>query len=248
MNVLAVDIGNTRIKWGYAEAAGTPGGGWLRQGWAATAAPQELAAAWSLLPAAQRIVLANVAGAAARAAVEALLPRALAPPQWLVATAAQCGVRSGYAQPESLGADRWAALIAARHFAGSACVVANAGTTMTVDALDGEGTFLGGCIVPGIELMRAALARDTAQLARRDGAFAYFPDNTGDAIFSGAVNALAGAVGQLLAYLEHTGAPRPAVVLSGGDAALIEPRLGGTVLRVDNLVLEGLLRVALASP
>lgn len=248
MNVLAVDIGNTRIKWGYAETVKGRDGSWLRQGWVATAKPADLAADWAGLPAPQRIVISNVAGAAVHAQVAALLPDTAIAPLWLVASAAQCGVRSSYADPASLGPDRWAALIAARHLVGTACVVVNAGTTMTVDALDGEGTFLGGCIVPGAPLMRAALARDTANLAQRDGAFAYFPDNTGDAIWSGAVNALAGAVRQMASYLEQTGAAQPVVLLSGGDAGLVEPQLGGTVMLVDNLVLEGLLRVALSFP
>ncbi len=252
MNVLAVDIGNTRIKWGYAEGidkktAADRHSYWLRQGWVATAAPTELAAVWSQLPAPQHIVISNVAGAAVGAQVAALLPRTASGPQWLVAAAAQCGVCSGYADPASLGPDRWAALIAARQLAAAACVVVNVGTTMTVDALNGEGVFLGGCIVPGASLMRAALARDTANLAQRDGVFAYFPDNTGDAIWSGAVNALAGVVRQMVAYLEQTGALQPVVLLSGGDAGLVEPRLGGTVMVVDNLVLEGLLRVAQSS-
>jgi len=245
MNVLAVDIGNTRIKWGYAETVKGRDGSWLRQGWVATAKPADLAADWAGLPAPQRIVISNVAGAAVHAQVAALLPDTATAPLWLVASAAQCGVRSSYADPASLGPDRWAALIAARHLVGTACVVVNAGTTMTVDALDGEGTFLGGCIVPGAPLMRAALARDTANLAQRDGAFAYFPDNTGDAIWSGAVNALAGAVDRVQRYLEESTGALPPVVLSGGGLALIEKRLTAPVTVVDNLVLEGLLQIAL---
>lgn len=244
MNVLAVDIGNTRIKWGYAETVESRESSWLRQGWVATVSPAGLAADWSQLPLPQHIVISNVAGAAVRAQLAALLPRIAIEPLWLTASAAQCGVRSSYADPASLGPDRWAALIAARRLTGSACVVVNAGTTMTVDALDGEGNFLGGCIVPGASLMRAVLARDTANLAQRDGTFAYFPDNTGDAIWSGAVNALAGAVRQMVAHLEQTGALQPVVVLSGGDAAMVEPQLGDTVMLVDNLVLEGLLQIA----
>ena len=87
-----------------------------------------------------------------------------------LAAAQQCGVRSSYVDPAALGPDRWAALIGAWHLTGGACVVVNAGTTMTVDALNGEGVFLGGCIVPGAALMREALARDTANLALRAGA------------------------------------------------------------------------------
>lgn len=238
MNILAIDAGNTRIKWGCAEDAG-----WLRQGWIETARPAELAAALAGLPPPHRVVACNVAGSAVQAAIEAALPPSPRV-QWIVSAAAQCGVRSGYADPASLGPDRWAALIGARHLQAGACVVVNAGTTMTVDALDRDGAFLGGCIVPGLRLMRGALARDTANLAQRDGAFAYFPDNTGDAIHSGALNALAGAVERVRQYLAQSVRGEPPVLLSGGDAALIEGRLNATVRVVDNLVLEGLLRIA----
>ena len=115
---------------------------------------------------------------------------------------------------------------------------------MTVDALNGEGVFLGGCIVPGAALMREALARDTANLALRAGEFSYFPDNTGDAIASGAVNALAGAVERAVHYLQESAGVAPRVMISGGDAPLIEERLNAQVTVVDNLVLEGLLQIA----
>jgi len=242
MNILAIDIGNTRIKWGYSEA-----GGWARQGWVATARAGELAAEFAALPAAERTVISNVAGAVARTQVAAVLHDAAPEPLWITSSAAQCGVSSGYAAPETLGPDRWAALIGAWYLTGAACVVVNVGTTMTVDALSAEGVFLGGCIVPGATLMRDALARDTANLAVREGVFSYFPDNTGDAIFSGAINALAGAVERMARYLEESAGAAPPVVLSGGGAALIEKRLNvnAPVMVVDNLVLEGLLQIAL---
>jgi type III pantothenate kinase len=242
MNVLVIDVGNTRIKWGCGHA-----GGWLRQGWVATAEPAALAAEFAGLPVPDRVLGSCVAADAVRAQVAAVLPAAAAPPRWLVASAAQCGVRSGYADPAALGADRWAALIGAWQMIGAACVVANAGTTMTIDALGADGVFLGGCIVPGARLMREAMARDTANLALREGAFSYFPDNTGDALFSGAVNALAGAVERMARFLEETTGTPPPVLLSGGDAALIEKRLNARTTVVDNLVLEGLLRIALQS-
>lgn len=240
MSILAIDIGNTRIKWGYCEA-----GGWVRQGWVATANAHELQKEFSVLPVARRTVISNVAGSAARAQVTAALNASAPQPQWVAAAASQCGVSSGYADPVTLGPDRWAALIGAWNLTGAACVVANVGTTMTVDALSSEGVFLGGCIVPGATLMRDALARDTANLARREGAFSFFPDNTGDAIFSGAVNALAGAVERMAGYLHESAGVMPPVLLSGGAAALIEKRLDAQVTVVDNLVLEGLLQIAL---
>lgn len=240
MNILAIDIGNTRIKWGFSEA-----GCWMRQGWVETARAAELAAEFAGLRVAERTVISNVAGAAARVQVAAGLNAAAPAPLWITSASAQCGVSSGYAAPETLGPDRWAAMIGAWHLTGAACVVVNVGTTMTVDALSAEGVFLGGCIVPGATLMRDALARDTANLAARDGTFSYFPDNTGDAIFSGAVNALAGTVERMVRYLEQSAGAAPPVLLSGGGAALIEKRLNATVTLVDNLVLEGLLQIAL---
>ncbi len=240
MNILAVDSGNTRIKWGLHQD-----GGWLRQGWVPTAQAEELGAAIAGLPSAERIVVSNVAGAQVRAVLAQALAGAGGTPEWISGRDVQCGVRSGYADPAQLGPDRWAALIGAWHRAGTACVVVNAGTTMTVDALNGEGAFLGGFIVPGATLMRAALARDTANLAEREGTFRYFPDNTGDAIASGAVNALTGAIERMQHYLEESTGATPAVVLSGGDADLIEKQLNARVMLVDNLVLEGLLQIAL---
>lgn len=240
MNILAIDIGNTRIKWGFHQE-----GGWLRQGWVETAQAGALAAEFTVLPAADRIVISNVAGAAVRAEVSAALRGAACSPQWIVGAAAQCGVTSGYANPVTLGPDRWAALIGAWQLQCSACVVVNVGTTMTVDALSAEGAFLGGCIVPGYELMRGALARDTANLELREGAFSFFPDNTGDAIASGAVNALAGAVERMIRYVAESAGVAPPVVLSGGGAELIASRLNARVTVVNNLVLDGLLQIAL---
>ena len=123
-------------------------------------------------------------------------------------------------------------------------MVVNAGTALTIDALTDEGVFVGGLIVPGAELMRRALARDTAELGMRRGKFSFFPVTTGDAIESGAVNALAGPIERMARFLARAGQPEPTCVLSGGGAALIAPHLNLEVKVVDNLVLEGLLVIA----
>jgi type III pantothenate kinase len=242
VNILAIDAGNSRIKWGYADDSG-----WLRRAWLATADAANLGEALKELPVPARIVIANVAGARAREAITQSLAHYDIAPLWVVGRDQQCGVRSGYADPAQLGRDRWAALIAAWKGygrAGRACVVVNAGTTMTVDALSGDGVFLGGFIVPGLALMRASLDGGTAQLKLQPGAFYYFPDNTADAIMSGAVNSLAGAIDRMRGYMEDTGQGMPLIVLSGGDAALLQPRLSDKVELADNLVLEGLLEIA----
>ncbi|MFO5197633.1 type III pantothenate kinase, partial [Salmonella enterica subsp. enterica serovar Typhimurium] len=60
-------------------------------------------------------------------------------PEFIASCADQCGVRSGYDDPAQLGVDRWAALIGARRLCDGACLVVNAGTALTVDALSDEG-------------------------------------------------------------------------------------------------------------
>jgi len=236
--LLAIDAGNTRIKWGLHD-----GSRWQKSGATDTARATGLRRVFAALPMVDSIVISNVAGAALHAALGRALPRGPAA-RWIRSEAAQCGVRNGYAKPAQLGCDRWAALIAAHRLHHGAAVVVNAGTALTADALTADGVFVGGIIVPGVELMRSALARDTAGLRRRSGAFSFFPDNTGDAVISGAINALCGAVERIARNLEYGGGQTPVCLLSGGAAALIAPQLNLEVKVVDNLVLEGLTVIA----
>jgi type III pantothenate kinase len=116
---------------------------------------------------------------------------------------------------------------------------------VTIDALSAEGVFRGGVIVPGLTLMASALASGTAGLPRLPGGLAEFPDNTADAIATGAIHAVCGAITRMRSALSKTGAV-PQIVLSGGAAAAIEPHLEAPILTVPFLVLEGLRIVAIA--
>lgn len=236
--LLAIDAGNTRVKWGL-----HGGGRWLAAGWIETARAARLQPVFAELPRPAAILVSNVAGARLRTALARALPR-VPRARWIRSRAAQGGVLSGYANPAQLGCDRWAALVGARGLHRGAAVVVNAGTALTVDALTAEGVFVGGLIVPGADLMQAALARDTAGLRRLRGHYSFFPDNTGDAMLSGAVNALCGAVERMAGHLARASGRRPLCLLSGGAAALIAPHLNLRVKLVDNLVLEGLVAIA----
>jgi len=236
--LLAIDAGNTRIKWGVHDGAR-----WLRQAWVEAVHAAELQPALAGLPPLQAVVVSNVAGAALREVILKALPPTPAP-RWIKSERVQCGVRNGYDDPAQLGCDRWAALIGAHRLHGGPAVVVDAGTALTADALTGDGVFVGGIIVPGADLMRKALAEHTAALKPQPGKFSFFPATTGDAIMSGAIDALAGAIERMARFLEEAGQPQPACVLSGGGAALLEPYLNLEVKVVDNLVLEGLLTIA----
>ena len=182
----------------------------------------------------QQVWASNVAGAR----VAQQISRAARQVHLIKSEAAQCGVRNGYVNAAQLGSDRWAALIAAWHHVGAACLVVGSGTATTIDALSASGEFLGGLILPGVELMQRSLAAGTAQLGVAGGGYAGFPRNTADALYSGAIQASCGAIQQQHVLLDAA-AP---VLLSGGAAHLLSPHL--KVQIVDNLVLQGLLLIA----
>jgi type III pantothenate kinase len=234
MTLLAIDSGNSRIKWGLYQ-----NGGWMTRDVVPVAYASDLSARWSGLAKPDRIVIAHVGRATTASNIAGVLECFDVQPNWIVSRHEQCGVRSSYAEPAQLGPDRWAALIGARHLYDGPAVVVNAGTTLTVDALSAEGIFLGGLIIPGYTLMRQSLSGGTERLALQDGRFNFFPDNTGDAISSGACNALAGAIDRMVRYMREASGGDATILLSGGDASVIAPLLNGAQV-VDNLVLEGM--------
>lgn len=238
MSLLCVDCGNTRLKWGL-----RTGDAWTAQGALPLAQADALDELLPEKPA--RIVACNVAGAAVAQALVLAADRLRAPLAWAHAHAQQCGVGNGYEQPTQLGADRWAALIGAWHLQRGACLVVSAGTATTIDVLDAQGRFCGGLILPGLALMRAALATHTAGLPHADGRYRELPGNTDDAIVSGCLQATRGAVEHMFRHV--AAAPNACCLLTGGAAFELEGRLDVPARRVDNLVLEGLARIAAAS-
>jgi type III pantothenate kinase len=190
-----------------------------------------------------------VAGEATRVRIEAQLTRWRTMPEWLMATEEAGGVSNRYTLPSQLGADRWASLIAARGRAvrelfPPACVVVNMRTAVTIDALDAAGTFRGGVILPGLNLMLQALAANTP-LKIPPGRYSDFPVNNADGISSGATQAVCGAIEQMRQRLAGDTAPAKCF-LAGGASDDIARHLTAPVEVVDNLVLEGALALALA--
>lgn len=238
--MIAIDAGNTRIKWGVHDGAR-----WVDQGALPTAEAGQLSVLAAGWPRAARIVACNVAGESVERRIASALAPGFAPVCWLRSTAVACDVRNGYEQPERLGADRWAALIGARGRVAGASLVVCAGTATTVDWLDAAGTFRGGLILPGVDLMRASLARNTAQLPLAEGNFRAEPRNTMDAIVSGCLQAQIGAVERMFAALAAE--PGATCLLTGGAAPQIAPHLSVPFQLVESLILEGLLRFGAAS-
>lgn len=189
-------------------------------------------------------IASNVAGAAVAVDIEAACARAGIPLTLIRSERQQLGVVNGYRDAQQLGTDRWAALIAAHHGADGHKLVVNVGTALTIDALAGDGRFLGGLIVPGPALMRRSLDRGTAGLRLTEGAFHELPESTPDAITTGAIQACIGAIERTGRSMAARGCPPARIILSGGAAGELAGALPYPSTLHENLVLDGLLIIA----
>lgn len=253
MSFLALDVGNTRLKWAwYAQAE--PGAVPLHQGAAFLETIDQLIETdWRGLPAPTAMLGCLVAAAGIRQRIEEQLEAWDLAPRWVVPGAAGAGVVNGYDYPHRLGADRWVALVGARHRVVSGgrprpAVVVMVGTAVTVDALDADGRFLGGLILPGHGIMLRALEGGTAGLRVPTGEVRDFPTNTSDALTSGGTDAITGAIERMCRRLAaHAGEP-PIVVMTGGAGWKVAPHLGVEHELVESLLFDGLLVLQSSAP
>jgi len=241
---LLIDAGNTCIKWALVNRDE-----WLRSGVMPIEQAVDLPQVFpdcSDIPGTglydiQQVWVSNVAGEEVARHIRNIKVGQSASFNFIVAREMQCGVRNGYSNAGQLGSDRWAALIAAWHLVRGKCMVVNCGTAITIDTLSEEGKFLGGLILPGVDLMRRSLVAATSQLRLEQGSYARFPLNSADALFSGAIQACCGAIERQYALLDDDSVP---VVLSGGAAGVLHKNLRLPLRVEDNLVLQGLLLIA----
>jgi len=234
--ILEIDAGNTSLKWRWRGSAASSVSS-LRQ--------LESAIADARRP--DEVLVCNVRGEEFEAELTAwfadrweLRPR-------FAAVARVCGgVRIQYPDPSRLGADRWLAMLAGFRIAGGSCLVVDGGTALTIDMLDAGGLHLGGYIMPGLEMSRAALTRDTSiRLAPGGAAESAAPGNdTAAAVRNGTLFMLCSAVRAALKRRERQN-ESPPVILTGGDAAVLgaflQEEIGRDgILTVPDLVLDGL--------
>lgn len=147
------------------------------------------------------------------------------------------GVSCGYTELETLGIDRWLAVVAAyQRYLGPVLVV-DAGSAITIDLIGPQGVHLGGYISPGLRLMREALWQGTAkvQVDRVESLNMLVPGTcTQDAVNRGCLLAV-------VATIEKLASQYPAsIVITGGDATVVAEALSLTSDHVPDLVLDGL--------
>jgi type III pantothenate kinase len=250
LNQLLIDAGNTRVKW--ATLRGAQLGRTHALDW--NARSMDRVARAVMRARADRVLVCSVAGTAfERALRRAARGAGKRAPQFVRSTRRAAGVRNGYLETWRLGADRWVAMLGARalHPGRSLCVV-DVGTALTLDLLDAQGRHRGGLLVPGPTLMVESLLNDTAGIRARAGtnlraghrASALFGRSTRAGLLAGSTMACAALIERALREARHELAARPLLLLSGGGAAQVAPRLSVTHRRVDGLVLHGLALLA----
>lgn len=243
--LLLIDVGNSRIKWAPVSRGrrSSQRHAPLRNDGRATfrellaGAPKDL-----------QVLAVNVAGRAVERALRAAARAARLPrPRFLRSSEAAAGVINGYDEAWRLGADRWAALIGARHLQATprpACIV-SVGTAMTVDFLDAAGRHRGGYIVPGPTLAVVSLLAGTAGIlrrsrggrpARRDS----WPRSTIAAIEGGAREACVAMILRSQAEARRRLGRSTRLILTGGAIPSLREALPAAALSVPDLVLRGL--------
>jgi type III pantothenate kinase len=242
---LLFDVGNTRLKWGVLGNERIVRSGSIDRD---KLKKQGFAALTTRLPANVDYVLAsNVAGPAFATRLAGVIGIHCDTDVHFARSEKQaCGVRNAYSQPRRLGVDRWVALLGARAETRSAVCVVDAGTAVTIDAMDRTGQHLGGQIIPGPRMMSVALSNETSDIGSPKGSardpaagMGLFARNTGDAVRNGTLSAVCGAIERAARVMRSAGL-RPKIVLTGGDASRILKQLDGNVLHRPHLVLQGL--------
>jgi type III pantothenate kinase len=250
MTFMAIDVGNTRLKWALYEAP-LPDARLIASGAEFLENIDKLAEGdWASLAEPSRMLGCIVAGDAVKRRVQEQMELWDVPAQWVISSAAEAGLVNGYDHPTRLGSDRWVAMIGARHRmlaqgAARPMVVVMVGTAVTVEAVDTSGKFLGGLILPGHCIMLRALESGTAGLHVPTGDVREFPTNTSDALTSGGTYAIAGAVERMVQHVRaHCGA-EPACYMTGGAGWKMAPSMSVSFELVDSLIFDGLLEIAM---
>ena len=220
--LLAIDIGNTRVGLGVWDSDGIHDtcripadrpGEWraaMETAWKAITTPSRAVVIGSVNPAGttrwQELVESVSGQAAVRVRDDIPLPMELDIENEL-----------------DVGIDRVCCAAAAFERVGGPCAVASFGTALTVDCVSAEGRFLGGTILPGLDLCCRALHDGTAQLPRVQPGVPQTPfgKNTHDAIVGGVTYGLTGALREVVERFATDLNEWPQLVITGGNASLI---------------------------
>lgn len=245
MKALLLDVGNSRIKWGVLDRGDIHRTGHISQQRIREKGLQVLT---TRIPRrVDEVFVSNVAGTSFATRLSGVVGmHCNCDVRFARSERSGWGVTSGYTQPRRLGVDRWVAMVGAWAEVQSTCLVVDAGTALTIDAIDADGRHLGGQIIAGVATMTEALVTATSEIphvkpapGRSASDLGMFARNTAAAVREGAHAAVAGAIDRAIRALQSN-AYEPTVILTGGDASRILNALCDTAVHRPHLVLQGL--------
>lgn len=242
---LLIDFGNSRLKWASWE------NGALHYGGEALHREQELeglfASWWQDLSPPRAVLCASVSDAANDARLAQWCEQHWQRPvHWLQAVEKQLGVRNAYTDAQTLGSDRWAALLGAHGASSHHVGIIDCGSALTVDLLRADGTHDGGYILPGLRMMQQCLLERTGRVVAEPlMAEQMTPgQSTRECLAHGALRSVTALLDRLMTELPARYDNGLEWLLTGGDAPHIRPHLREACRLVPDLVLQGLARVA----
>lgn len=244
--ILEFDMGNTLTKWRLREGQELVGRGSFKT----SAWQEELSQIWRRSPELEgkftikKIQAASVlAGEINNQFAQACQKKFNCTVSFARSEFYTAGVTSGYQEPESLGVDRWLAVVAAYNEIKSACIVVDCGTAITIDLVDERGRHLGGYILPGFKLMTSSLVGGTQKISIEQNPLVV--DLAPGKTTEGAINSAQQLMIKTLLdeLLARQPSPYfltlPSLFVCGGDAAIVLAHFESALYRPD-LIFDGL--------
>ena len=160
----------------------------------------------------------------------------------IVGMGVKTGIRINYESPRDVGADRVADAVAAYHKYGGPVIVVDFGTATVLDAISGDGVYLGGAIAPGIGIAAEALFARTSKLHRVEllAPPTAIGKNTVDSMQSGLIFGYVGLVEELVRRFQKELGEKARVIATGGLASIIAKETPVLETVDPNLTLDGL--------
>lgn len=153
------------------------------------------------------------------------------------------GLQIQYENPRELGSDRVCNAVAAIHHYGAPLIVVGLGTATTFCVIDEREIYLGGLILPGIQISTEALFQHASQLPRIEllKPVPLIGHDTAESMQSGAIY---GGAGQIDGIVQRIFEEKPLpykVIATGGLSQLVAPHSMSVTEINPNLLFEGLL-------
>ena len=241
--MIVLDVGNSSVKWATENNGVLEGGG--RFDYRDEGFTRSASRAWEGLPAPRVLAVANVAGTGMEREISEWAERVWNTTLCYIRVSKQAaGVTNAYREPGALGADRWAAIVAAHHDTENPVCVIDCGTAITLDVVDATGRHLGGLIAPGLAMMRRSLVKETAAIGplpdEADALQSLLSRNTTDGVNSGVMHMAGALIDRVIGESAAGYGGNLEAVITGGDAERLLPFLRYTPRHDPDLVLKGI--------